>query len=108
MANEMLETLKRYLSLASTLVFGPLLSACGVTPVTKFDWLATESAPNSFPMKIISGDFIAPDGSSRYIPNNKEIHHGWGKSISTHVGGPDLKSLPNRMEIKFFSFTEKK
>lgn len=74
--------------------------------MTKFDWLATESAPENFPMRIISGFFIAPDGYSLYIPNSKRIDYGWGDMVSSHVVGPDLKSLPNRMEIEFFSYTE--
>lgn len=106
MINTTLKTFKKYLSLASTLVFGPLLSACGVTPVTKFDWLATESAPKNYPMEIVRGYFIAPDGYSLYIPNEKTIHYGWGSMVSSHVVGPDLKSLPSRLEIEFFSYTE--
>ena len=96
-------TVKKRLALASTFVFGFLLSACGIIPTTKFDWLATESAPENFPMRIISGFFIAPDGYSLYIPNSKRIDYGWGGMVSSHVVGPDQKSLPSRMEIEFFS-----
>lgn len=72
----------------------------------KFDWLASESAPNYYPMEIISGHFYDPDGGSLYVPNGKLIYEGWGESVSTHVVGPDLKALPNRLEITFFSYTE--
>ena len=101
-----LKNLKQRLALATTLAFGSLLPACGGAPVTKFDWLATESAPKNFPMEIVHGSFIAPDGYSLYIPNEKTIHYGWGSMVSSHVVGPDLKSLPSRMEIEFFSYTE--
>ena len=81
------KAVKKHLALAGTFIFAPLLSACGVTPVTKFDWLATESAPENFPMRIISGSFIAPDGYSLYIPNSKRIDYGWGSMVSSHVVG---------------------
>ncbi len=106
MVNHPFKNLKQGLALVSTFVLGPLLSACGGTPVTKFDWFATESAPKNYPMEIVSGYFIAPDGYSLYIPNEKTIHYGWGDMVSSHVVGPDLKSLPSRMEIEFFSYTE--
>ncbi len=73
---------------------------------TKFDWLATESAPKNYPMKIVQGTLFYPGGGSLYVPDRKKIHHGWGTSISTHVVGPDLKPLPERLEITFFSYTE--
>ena len=72
----------------------------------KFDWKATESAPEYFPMEIVRGYFHAPDGSSLYVPNKKTIHHGWGNSISSHLVGDDLKTLPKSLEITFFSYTE--
>lgn len=73
---------------------------------TKFDWQASESAPQNYPMKIISGDFSSVDGSSLYVPDGKLLHHGWGWGVSSHVVGPKLKSLPNRLDISFFSYTE--
>ena len=106
MVNALLKNLKQRLALVATLGLGLLLSACGGAPVTKFDWLATESAPKNYPMEIVSGFFIAPDGYSLYIPNEKTIHSGWGSMVSSHVVGPDLKSLPSRLEIGFFSYTE--
>lgn len=74
----------------------------------KFDWLASESAPKYYPMKILKGDFIYPETGSLYIPNGKRVDGGWGTGVSTHVVGPDLKPLPTRMEITYFSYTEDK
>lgn len=82
------------------------LTSCGTTMANKFDWKATESAPKNYPMEIVRGYFHAPDGYSLYVPNKKTIHHGWGNSVSSHLVGPDLKSLPNKLEITFFSYTE--
>lgn len=75
---------------------------------TTFDWLATESAPNHYPMEIIQGDlFYHAQGGSRYIPSGGTLYAGWGSSISTHIGGDDLYPLPDRLSITFFSYTEK-
>ena len=73
---------------------------------TKFDWLATESAPKDYPMEIISGSLFYPDGGSLYVPDKKTLYYGWGRGVSTHVVGPALKPLPERLEITFFSYTE--
>ena len=84
-------------------------TACGVTMAeTKFDWKATESAPKYFPMEIIKGDFHAPDGYSLYVPNKKLISDGWGSGVSSHLVGPDLKSLPDRLKITFYSYVDDK
>lgn len=85
------------------------LTACGTTMAkSKFDWKATESAPKNYPIEVVKGDFFAPDGYSLYVPNGKTVNHGWGRGVSNHQVGPDEKSLPNRLEILFFSYTEDK
>lgn len=74
----------------------------------KFDWKATESSPANFPMEIISGTLIN-HGERRiglYIPAGKTIYYGWGQMVLSHLVGPDLKPLPDRLEITFFSFLE--
>jgi len=73
---------------------------------TKFDWLATESAPKNYPMQIIKGDLFYRGGGSLYVPDKKTLYYGWGRGVSTHVVGADLKPLPERLEITFFSYTE--
>ncbi|NNE62692.1 MAG: DUF2931 family protein, partial [Gammaproteobacteria bacterium] len=98
----------RYIKVISRLIVVFSLTACGSTMANKFDWKATESAPKNYAMKIVTGHFYSPDGYSLYIPNKKRIHHGWGKGVSSHLVGPDTKSLPNRMSISFFSYTEDK
>ncbi len=76
---------------------------------TKFDWLATESAPQHYPMKIIQGTFFYHNGGDNglYIPSGGTYTKGWGEFISTHVGGDDLKELPDRMSIVFYSLAER-
>lgn len=78
-----------------------------MSKTNKFDWHASESAPRKYPMEIIAGSLRYHDGSgSLYIPDKSTIHHGWGTGISSHVTGPDLKPLPNKLTIAFFSYTE--
>ena len=72
----------------------------------KYEWLASDSAPKNFPMKILRGDFLFPDEGGLYIPNGSLLHSGWGNKVSTHVVGSRTKPLPNRMTISFFSYAE--
>ena len=73
----------------------------------KFDWQASESAPINYPMQIVSGSFFYHDGSgSLYVPDKATLDHGWGTGRSSHIVGPDLKPLPSRLGIVFFSYTE--
>ena len=73
----------------------------------KYDWQATESAPRNYPMQVVSGTlFYHGETNGLYVPNGSSIDHGWGTGGSSHVVGPDLKPLPDRLEITFFSYTE--
>lgn len=91
--------------IVTALVALTLISGMG-GKMEKFDWLASESAPKNYPMEIVSGDFFYHDGGSLYVPNRKTIHKGWGTPVSNHVVGPEFKSLPNRLDITFFSYSE--
>ena len=76
---------------------------------TKFHWLATESAPKNYPMRIINGTFYYHnEKGGLYVPTAAAINPHWGTGRSTHVVGEDLKPLPDRLDIRFFSFTENK
>jgi hypothetical protein len=72
----------------------------------KFDWNATDCAPEFFLMQIIKGDLYFPDGKSIYVPDTRSVHKGWGTMVSSHIGNPDPKPLPNRLDITFFSYAE--
>lgn len=76
---------------------------------TKFEWLATESAPKHYPMEIIKGTFIYHGEAEQglYIPSGGTLKAGWGRGISNHVVGDKLKPLPDRLKITFFSYAEK-
>lgn len=75
---------------------------------TEFDWYATESSPRLYPMEIIEGTFYYKgQNTGRYIPSGGTLFYGWGKSVSMHVGEPNKRPLPDRLEIKFYSYAEK-
>ena len=76
---------------------------------TKFEWKASESAPENFPMKIIRGNLHYhgdASGDGLYVPSGGRINDGWGRMISSHITGPDLKPLPDKLDITFFSYME--
>lgn len=73
---------------------------------TQFDWKASESAPEHYPMQIIRGDLIYRGGGSLNVPSGGVISHGWGRMRSSYISGPDLKPLPDKLEITFFSYLE--
>jgi hypothetical protein len=86
-----------------------ILVGCGTMEKNKFDWLASESGPQNYPMEVIDGEFYYyNDERGTSVPAGKVIADGWGTSVSTHVVGPDLKPLPNKLVITFFSYTEDK
>ena len=74
---------------------------------TKFNWLATESAPKYFTMRVLSGNlhYHKAEGGL-YIPEAASIGRYWGTGESTHVVGDTYKPLPDRLTIQFFSFWE--
>lgn len=76
---------------------------------TKFDWLAQESAAKEFPMRVIDGTFYYHgQNSGLYIPTAASISKGWGSGSSVHVVGDDFKALPDRVDVRFYSFWENK
>ena len=76
---------------------------------TKFHWLAQESAPREFPMRVINGTFYYhKQDDGLYVPTAASITPGWGNGRSVHVVGDDYKTLPDRLDIRFFSFWENK
>ncbi|MDZ4262693.1 MAG: DUF2931 family protein [Pseudomonadota bacterium] len=74
----------------------------------KYDWGASESAPGEYPMEIVTGKLIYKgQNTGLYVPNEVFLQHRpWGRGRSTHVSGPEFKPLPERLEIKFFSYSE--
>lgn len=88
-------------SITSNIIF----TGCSAS-MSKFDWLASESAPKGYPMEVVDGHFYDKKGGRFYIPPGRTIQDGWGGGVSTHVVGADKKYLPNRFDITCFSYTE--
>jgi hypothetical protein len=76
--------------------------------MSKYEWTATECAPKDYPMKIVSGllHYVGETDAGLYVPSGGTINKGWGTSVSTHLVGPQLKPLPERLHIVYFSHTE--
>jgi hypothetical protein len=75
--------------------------------MSKYEWLAGNSAPALCPMQIADGAFLYRGGGSLYVPPG-ELNPKWGESASVDVVGPDHKPLPDRLQITFYSFLEDK
>ena len=94
-------------TIGTTLLF---LTTTGFTlggKMDKFDWKARESAPQHYVMTIIGGSLGYHDNSgSLYVPDKSDIDLGWGRGISSHIVGANLKPLPSRLNITFFSYIE--
>lgn len=76
---------------------------------TRFDWSASDSAPEYYDMKIISGTLRYhgdPSGAGDNVPGGGRISHGWGLLNSIQVTGEALKPLPDKLDISFFSYLE--
>lgn len=106
-----LSMMRNYHWIAYLTTFILLLIGCGDAMSnndTKFDWRATESAPQHYPMEIIKGTFIYK-GSTQglYIPSGGTLKAGWGKPISSHNDGNHERPLPDRLALTFFSYAEK-
>lgn len=71
---------------------------------TRFDWGATEGAPENYPMKIIDGYLRFQDGGGASVPSGATLYGGWGKGRTTEGGG--VRSLPDKLDITFFSYLE--
>jgi hypothetical protein len=105
-------TVKKITSLCLTLLL--IFSSVGYCAMfsknkTRFDWLTSASAPSNYPMKIISGTFYYHDEKGGlYIPDASSISPGWGAGSGVHAVGEDFKALPDRLDIRFFSYTENK
>jgi hypothetical protein len=77
--------------------------------LTEFNWIATESAPANYPMQIMRGggfSYHGVDDDGLYIPSGGVLYGGWGNPRSSHVVGPALKPLPDKLDILFYSYLE--
>lgn len=74
----------------------------------EFEWLPTECADERYPMQLISGDLHSSDGVIARVPSGKIINNGWGEIGSRRLVGSPQKPVPERLDLKWFSFSEDK
>lgn len=97
------------------LTFINFFSGCGAAAmnkdaksVTNFKWYAVATAPRGYPMEIISGTFFCKGTNDGIpIPTGGTLTTGWGKSASAYVGSDEIPPLPDRVQVKFYSYVEK-
>jgi hypothetical protein len=59
-------------------------------------------------MDLVGGAFFYHGGGgSLYIPSAL-LYSGWGTKVSIHITGPNLKPLPDRVEVTYYSYLEDK
>jgi hypothetical protein len=74
----------------------------------KFEWLATVSGDEFCPVEIIDGSFVLSDGNTIGIPSGEYLNADWGASSGIMLVGDEMKKVPERMEITWFSYAENK
>jgi|GEM_PF-717677 len=98
--------------LMGLLSFFSFLNGCGAmskdaNKVTNFRWYAVATAPQDYPMKVISGTFFFKgEDSGVGIPSGGTLTTGWGESSSVYVGGDRIPPLPDRVRVEFYSYAE--
>lgn len=71
-----------------------------------FKWLPTECAPANYPMYLVRGALGLQGGGQVAVPDQRNVHNGWGLWGSTHIVGDMVKPVPQRLEISWFSYAE--
>ncbi|MEO6833020.1 MAG: DUF2931 family protein [Chitinophagaceae bacterium] len=104
--------------MASKLMTNPLFSlllilfSCNPPHSTmqeqKYDWNATVCAPKAFPIELLSVHIKLSDSGGVQLMPKALIANGWGELGSTELGGDDTKAMPIEMEVKWFSYVERK
>ena len=74
----------------------------------KFDWNATVCAPKSFPVELLSANIMLSDTSSMQLMPKAMIANGWGELGSVELSGKSAKAMPAELEIKWFSYVERR
>ena len=106
--------MNRVISLVNILLVGLAFVATGSlvalypqkNPVSpKYDWSATLSAPEKYPAQVYRGSVIAK-GYQQSLEGFGELADGWGIGSGSVVMGPDVKNLPERIEVAWHSFVD--
>ena len=73
----------------------------------RFDWSATLSAPEEYPVRVYKGAMLAKD-YQQTLTGFGDIGTGWGEYSASVIMGPDLKSLPDSLAVAWHSFVDQK
>ena len=73
----------------------------------KFDWSATLSAPEEYPVQVYRGEIIADD-YTQSLTGFGPVSFGWGNQAGIVIMGPDLKNIPDSLDIAWHSFVDQK
>lgn len=75
----------------------------------KFEWEGDATAPEDYPMWIISPhSFILSNGYQAVIPNDSFMADGWRGSLRSWSIGESNKPMPDSLKIAWYSYTENK
>ena len=72
----------------------------------RYDYITTPSAPKDWPIRLLRADLVLEDGGTLYVPDNRNLAHGWGVPGATHIVGEEYKALPVRLSATWFSYVE--
>ncbi|MCE7070778.1 DUF2931 family protein [Dyadobacter sp. CY327] len=78
------------------------------TGMKTYTWLVTSCAPEDFPVEVMDGFFLLPDGRKMQIQIRSVVKNGWGKIGALILSDEDKQALPLKMYIKWFSLRERK
>lgn len=94
--------------LSLILVTNVVTSSCQNSKMEQtFDWSATLSAPEEYPVQVYKGEISAKD-YNQSLNGFGTINYGWGNEGGTVVMGPDLKNIPDSLEVAWHSFVDQK
>lgn len=82
------------------------LSSCKQMQKEEYEWIPTVGAPEEYPVKIISGQFLSDYGFSPQLPQSDFDNSGWGDSGGVMLVGPDKKPVPDSLHVTWLSFAE--
>ncbi len=73
-----------------------------------YEWVPTETAPEDYPVFLITGLMTLSNGDAVIVPDERLTNNGWGKVGSVQLVEPLIKPMPADVELKWYSFSEDK
>ena len=85
-------------------------SACAAKPTDRFEWLPALSAPAAYPITVLAGALSGPSEQdyTSSLAGFGVIAVGWGQGGGVAAIGPDLRSVPDKLAVTWYSFMEDK